>query len=373
MVRVDGSQRHVIHILAGLDAGGNESLCRALIERAPEGWRSTVVVLNPARRRLEPEFAALEHTDVLWAPSTERAALVRWWWSVCPTLGADTLLMHGLHLNAVILAIVARRFGVTVLAAKVGNPPALRERWKYQMLLPMLRSLHAPLCACSTAVYERLLDLRVELPHGSRALHNGCDVEGIRRRARNARDRRSSDAPFVVGMVARLDPIKDHETLLRAFALLQARGSTQERELWLIGDGMLREQLESSTERLGITSRVRFLGTRTDVPELLGQMDVFAFSTTADEGFGIAMIEAMSAELPIVASDVLACREVLGGGEAGILVPPNEPRALADRLGELASLASERSTWGNRAFERVRREYGLERCVRRWYAVLGHD
>ena len=87
-----------------------------------------------------------------------------------------------------------------------------------------------------------------------------------------------------------------------------------------------------------------FWGPRSDVPELLGQMDVFAFSTTRDEGFGIALIEAMAAGLPVVASDVPACREVLDDGAAGILVPAGDPAPLAQAIGAL--LSSERAKSG---------------------------
>ena len=66
-----------------------------------------------------------------------------------------------------------------------------------------------------------------------------------------------------------------------------------------------------------------FLGSSLEITKLLGNSDIFAFSTTEDEGFGIALIEAMAAGLPIIASDVPACREVLDGN-AGILVPPEE-------------------------------------------------
>ena len=65
-----------------------------------------------------------------------------------------------------------------------------------------------------------------------------------------------------------------------------------------------------------------FFGSRTDIPNLLANADIFALSTTGEEGFGIVLIEAMAAGLPIIATDVSACREVLDNGNAGILVPP---------------------------------------------------
>ena len=130
-------------------------------------------------------------------------------------------------------------------------------------------------------------------------------------------------------MVARLDPIKDQATLIRAFAEI-ASGHPQA-ELWLIGDERGGELCDLAAGE-GMADRAVFWGPRTTSPELLGQMDVFAFSTSRDEGFGIALIEAMAAGLPVVASDVPACREVLDDGAAGILVPAGDPAPLARAL-----------------------------------------
>src|SRR5581483_4170091 len=83
---------------------------------------------------------------------------------------------------------------------------------------------------------------------------------------------------------------------------------------------------------LNLTAVVTFLGSRRDVPSLLGQSDVFVFSTTREEGLGTVLIEALAAGLPVVASDVPACAEALEGGRWGRLVPPGDSAALAAAL-----------------------------------------
>ena len=83
---------------------------------------------------------------------------------------------------------------------------------------------------------------------------------------------------------------------------------------------------------LGLEGSVTFLGPRRDVPALLGQCEVFVFSTTRQEGLGTVLIEAMAAGLAIVASDVPACRELLGDGRWGRLVTAGDSRALAEAL-----------------------------------------
>ena len=169
-------------------------------------------------------------------------------------------------------------------------------------------------------------------------------------------------------MVARLDPIKDQATLIRAFA--QVVKEHPRAELWLVGDGTRAAELCELAAAEGVADGVVFWGPRSDVPELLGQMDVFAFSTSRDEGFGIALIEAMAAGLPVVASDVPACREVLGSGAAGVLVPPGDPAS--PRRGDLrlAGLGASKNGMGrpgpgagDRALRRRRLRQDLVRDI----------
>jgi glycosyltransferase involved in cell wall biosynthesis len=169
-------------------------------------------------------------------------------------------------------------------------------------------------------------------------------------------------------MVARLDPIKDQATLIRAFA--EVANEHPRAELWLIGDGLRARELCELAVAAGVADRVVFWGARRDVPEMLGQMDLFAFSTTRDEGFGIALIEAMAAGLPVVASDVPACREVLGDGAAGILVPPGDPVRLARAISTLLGSERQRAAWAGRALRRATDRYDAGACARAWYEAL---
>lgn len=135
------------------------------------------------------------------------------------------------------------------------------------------------------------------------------------------------DLPVAV-FVARLDPQKDHVTLLRAIS-----GVPQLR-LKLVGDGILRKPLEKLAEELGLRERVEFLGYRDDIPSLLSHADFYVHSTLSD-GFGIAALEAMAVGLPVIASDVPGLSWVVG--DAGILCKPGDQDALAQQMSLLAS------------------------------------
>ncbi|MFQ3676227.1 MAG: glycosyltransferase [Endomicrobiia bacterium] len=130
-------------------------------------------------------------------------------------------------------------------------------------------------------------------------------------------------------MVATLENHKDHKTLLDAWQLVS--NQYQNIELELAGNGTLRTELETYSKHLALTN-VTFLGTVKNIPQLLQEADIFVFSTTMSEGFGTVLIEAMAVGLPIIASDVPACREVLHNGKYGLLVEPYNKNILAERI-----------------------------------------
>ena len=133
-----------------------------------------------------------------------------------------------------------------------------------------------------------------------------------------------------IGMVGRLEAHKDQKSLINAINILNKRNINA--NLVLIGNGNLYPILKKITKKLRLTKQVQFLGARNNVEKLLNEFDIFVFSTTKDEGFGIAMVEAMGKGLPIIASDVGACKEILQDGKYGTLVTPNSDIAIANGI-----------------------------------------
>ena len=128
----------------------------------------------------------------------------------------------------------------------------------------------------------------------------------------------------VVGTVGRLDYQKAPEDFVRALGLLRHRDVVG---VW-VGDGPLRRRVERQLRRSGLADRVLLLGDRTDVPHLLPAFDVFAMSSRY-EGLPCALVEAMLAGIPVVATAVNAVPDVVRPGETGLLVPPQHPELLA--------------------------------------------
>jgi glycosyltransferase involved in cell wall biosynthesis len=218
-----------------------------------------------------------------------------------------------------------------------GNPPATNWFGRYVatwICLWITAACDGRLVACSRYVQRQFC--KIPLVPGSIVgfAYNSLRAEAIARRAEAARATRGANEPFRAIMVATLESHKDHATLIRAARLLEDRGV--ELEILLVGAGGLEQELKTLATALGVNGTVKFLGARRDVPELLGQSDLFVFSTTTQEGRPGVILEALAASLPIVATDVEPLREVLENGRWGKLVPPADPAALAEVLSESA-------------------------------------
>lgn len=156
---------------------------------------------------------------------------------------------------------------------------------------------------------------------------NGIELETFRNAERVEIEGVAPAAP-VVGMIARLSPPKDYSTYLRAAKLVGER--RPEVQFLAIGNGQNREQIEAEARELGLRN-MHFLGGRHDVPQLLRRMDVNVLATR-HEGQGLGLVEGLASGCPSMASDIPATRYTLDEGRAGLLVPGQNPEALAEAI-----------------------------------------
>ncbi|MCX5734017.1 MAG: glycosyltransferase family 4 protein [candidate division NC10 bacterium] len=157
---------------------------------------------------------------------------------------------------------------------------------------------------------------------------SGVDLDGI---ASAVPVRLAPHGP-VIGTVGRLTSIKGHQHLIDAVPEILRRCPTA--HVVLVGDGELQQALVERTRRLGVESRVIFTGYRDDIPALIAGMDVFVLPSL-NEGMGRVLVMAMALGKPIVATRVGGVPELLADGEAGVLVPPADPIALARMVCDL--------------------------------------
>lgn len=164
----------------------------------------------------------------------------------------------------------------------------------------------------------------------------------------------------LVGTVARLHPVKGHTYLIQAVKRLET-DYPDVHYVW-IGGGDLQRQLKEEVERKGLTSKILFLGVRQDVPELLPQLDLFVLPSIS-EGLSVAILEALLAGVPVVTTAVGGSPEVVEEGRDGLLVPSQDPAALAQAIGHLLDDPQARTRMGQEGQRKVYREFSLERLV----------
>ncbi len=193
----------------------------------------------------------------------------------------------------------------------------------------------------------------------------GHGIDGVSGAGPRPETRRALGLPPLdplLGAVGRLSPEKGHGVLLRALPTILA--TFHRVGVVLVGDGPSRSELEAETRRLGIADRVVFLGQRRDVPVVLAALDLFV-QPSLYEGFGISLLEAMAAGLPIVASRVGGIPEVVQDGATGLLVPPRDPAALASAVIRLLRDREEAGRLGAAAARRARERYSLRAAAAR--------
>jgi glycosyltransferase involved in cell wall biosynthesis len=166
----------------------------------------------------------------------------------------------------------------------------------------------------------------------------------------------------VIGTVGVMRAQKALEVLLHASAKLLPRWPSL--QVLLIGDGPERAKLERLVDELGLRTAVRFLGLRTDVPDLLRGLDI-AVSCSDFEGSPAAVLEYMDAALPVVATAVGGLPDLIDPGVHGLLVPARDPDALASALGELLADPQRARAMGARGRERRRAEFDLDVMIER--------
>ncbi len=212
-------------------------------------------------------------------------------------------------------------------------------------------------------VGQELLALGVGRPAQYQTLPLGFDLAPLlsaeRRRGELRNELGVGDAPLV-GIVARLVPIKAHEVFLAMAA--RVRESYPSAVFVIVGDGELRGTLETQAAQRGLTGAVRFIGWRADIDRLYADLDVVAL-TSRNEGSPVALIEAMAAGVPVVSTAVGGVADVVEHGQTGLLAPMDDDQALARHVVTLLGDRDAGRRMGQLGRSRVAITYGSGRLI----------
>jgi glycosyltransferase involved in cell wall biosynthesis len=171
----------------------------------------------------------------------------------------------------------------------------------------------------------------------------------------------------VVGMIARLDPVKGHDVLLRAAAALRAR--VPGLRVLCAGDGQLRAPLAAALSARGLEGVVSFLGRVPDREEFLARCRIGVTASTGSEAVSRAALEWMAAGRPLVATRVGGLPDLVADGVTGLLVPPGDPEALSDALALLLAEPARAEEMGRAARARWEKHFSLAPFYERTQAV----
>ena len=361
----------ILHLTSHMNVGGISryilSLCRQ------QGQRNHRVIIASGGGQLVPQAERLGVTHWALPLRTSAEFSLQVFWGIrqlAARLGQEPVdVMHAhTRVGQVVADQIFRRTGIPFVTTWHGIYKTRLGR----RLWPCMGKLTI---AISGPVRQHLLqDFR--LPENKvRCIYNGIDtayyavppdlaeIEAFRKRWGIRLDQP------VIGSIGRLAAgrVKGFDTLLVAAYLLRRRTPTV--QVLIVGDGPRRPFLEDVATRLGVQDQVRFVGEIQDIRVPLAAMDLFVFASRWPEAFGLTLVEAMAAGKPVIGTEVGAVPEIIRHDLEGLLIPPDDPAALAEGIVRLLDDPVTAQRFGRQAQTRVSEAFSLTRMAAEVEAV----
>lgn len=360
-----------------LRAGAVPQECQVILSRRGDGRAGTPATpsaagMAAASKRAAPAGRAM-HRLVPRMAWLAAGTVQEMWRSRDLFAGRQLLLLHCNDSGCEAAPLGARMAGVPLV---VGTLHALPGYDRRAMSLPNrlleLASMRCLDVAIAVSEYtKRSWVRRTHVnPERIRVIHNGIDVKAFspRRPAETVRAEMGVPAGCpVVGMTARLHPMKGHVYLLRAIP--EVIRAVPDVQVLLAGDGELRQPLAQAVERAGLAGRVHFLGYRTDVADVTQLYDVALLPSVSLECLPYTLMEAMALCKPVVASRFSGIPEMVADGVTGTLVPRKDPKALAGAIVDLLRNPDKARAFGEAGRRRVEEKFTQKRMLDETFAL----
>lgn len=380
----------VLHLITELSTGGAQlALYRLLSGLDREAFAPRVACLYNGNGEVAQRIRALG------IPVTDLGMAAKWRLDAFARLyrllrREKPLILHTWMFHANIPGrVVGRLAGVPILISS--------ERTMEMESRPRLwlNRLTAPLADRVICVSQRVAEFAIQTiglpPARLVVIPNGIPMSQFTNLPTPSQARAALGLPLqatLIGTVSRAHPVKGLEVLLEAFAqrlhsptdtqrstdtqringvggaYIRSAGENPLADLLIAGDGPELTALQALALRLGLEERVTFLGQRSDIPLILAALDLFVLPSR-HEGMPNAVLEAMAAGLPVVATAVGGTPEVVVDGITGLLVPPHDPLSLANALSRLLDDAELRGRMGAAGRQRVQKDFSQTEMVRK--------
>jgi glycosyltransferase involved in cell wall biosynthesis len=363
----DHGRPRVLHLIHNLEAGGTERQAVELINRLDEKrFEPQLAVIwwrGPLRQQIATRFPHVPEFPLRGFFNANAIKQILRLREMMIENRIAILHAHDFYSGAMGVT-AARLSGVKVIAAQ--RHLRLSDRRIHDWGTRYIHKLANRVLVNAEGIRDYITKMGSVAPGKIVVVHNGlnapADAQAVRerRRAELLAELGLGADVKIVGSVARLNLVKGHRYLVEAAA--QVMKADARVHLVLVGDGDLRDEIEAQAARLGIGARTRLLGHRDDSAQLAAAFDV-AVLASLSEGLPNAVMEAMAAGAPVVATAVGGVPELIEDGETGFLVPPANPEAMAERIEYALSNADLTGQIAMRGRRFVINRYGMERMV----------
>ncbi len=382
--------RKVVHIITRLDRGGSARNTMLTVLGLNRAQFDPVVITGSAesceaqggRAATEENLRRLEKESIRYhvVPSLVRA--LHPWQDMIALWRLTQLVRH--ERPAIVHTHTSKAGVLGRLAARAASVPTVvhtphghvfyghfgRTRsWIFLQIERALARVTDRLIALTEAERQEHLERSVGSPERSAVIPSGIDVERFARAREQRVDPESLGCPsgsIVVGSVGWLTDIKGHRVLVEAAAVV--RRECPALHVVIVGSGDRQQALDRQARELGIADAVHLLGHREDVERCLAGFDCFVLPSF-NEGMGRSLVEAMTAGLPVIASNVGGIPALIDDGRNGLLVPPGDSEALAEAIGRVIRDAAWARQLGQRAAAGIGSRFGAQAMVQAVEAV----
>jgi glycosyltransferase involved in cell wall biosynthesis len=386
MASLPGEKKTILHVIDALNIGGAQELLVLLADKTPKSaYQTLVCVIQPdltLKSRIESRgatvFCLSRSRPSILCPGKFIAYFyrnIRDIVSLCRQHQVDVVHCH--LSDAEFTGILAGwLYGARRIISTVHYPALLPERKSGDIrnylriaATRLLYRLTDAVVAVSEDVAQQLKNVFRLAPSKIKIIINGIDVKAIHCALPNPEHLPSLCAlpgQHLITSVGRLMPPKGHGYLIATMPHLIQRADNV--RLILAGDGDLKASLEQLSVDLKVQDAISFLGSRSDIPDILALSDIFVLPSVS-EGTSMALLEAMAASKPIVATDIPGNRALLRHGHNCLLVPPGNPEKLAEAISFLLDHPRIATEYGENAYQDVYQRFNIDETVTQLIAL----
>ncbi len=359
---------HIMQVLHSLEIGGAEKLAYDICENLGESFMTSFFCLDSLgflSELIKKKGGAVYCFDRKEGLDFD---LIKKFARILDEQKIDILHAHQYtpYFYSVLASVRAKR-KVKVIFTEHGRHQPDKVRWKRVIFNKIFQPFThkytgvAKFSKDSMVKFEKIPARRIDV------IYNGIDLKRFAKKYDKPSIRKQLGflpEDKLAGIIARLDPIKDHKSLIKSISLLKNKHV----KLLIVGDGPIRSELERQVEDLNLKNRVIFLGMRTDVPDLLMALDIFILPSIM-EATSVTLLEAMSASLPVVATRVGGNREIVIENETGVLVPAQTPEKLADAIDLIIADKKLARSMGTAGRKRVEDFFTFDKMMRQYKKI----